>query len=143
MGRSGRAIKSWVGLVAVTGLTAAWPASALAGSRIAPVAATCPPDRPQRVVDASGEDDRCVAREDPKCAPATALRIDAKGEADVCAGADPAAGPSASKTKAPKCRGGFRLQVGTAKDVCEKAGPPLCPSDAILKTIQGEDQCRY
>jgi hypothetical protein len=141
MGRTGCAFASWLGLVAATGVGAAWPSSALAGSRIAPVAALCPPDRPQRVVDASGEGDRCVAREDPKCPPPTTLRTDAKGEADACVAAD--AGPNAPKAKVPKCRGGFRLQVGTAKDVCEKSGPPLCPSGAILKTMRGEDQCRY
>jgi hypothetical protein len=130
-------------VVVVAGLAAAWPPSAPAGSRIAPVAAQCPRDRPQRVVDGDGENDRCVAREEPKCPPPLALRVDAKGEADVCAAVDPAAGPNASKTRAPKCGGGFRLRVGTAKDVCEKAGPPLCPSEAILKTMRGEDQCRY
>jgi hypothetical protein len=131
-------------IVTTVGLaTALLETSLFAGSRIAPVAARCPPELAQRVVDAEGENDRCVAREAPTCPPGTALRADGQGEADVCDLAGSTEAASSKKVKAPKCRGGFRLRVGQGRDACEKTAPPLCPSGAILKTVQGEDQCRY
>ena len=119
------------------------PRPALEAARIAPVAAVCPPDRPQRLIDQEGEHDRCLAREDAKCPAGAALRPDAKGEADVCEVAGSGDSGKATKTKAPSCRRDFRLHVRAGKDVCEKTGPPLCPSGALLKTGRGEDQCRY
>jgi len=131
-------------LVAATCVAAAVaPASLLAGSRIAPVAAMCPGERPQRAIDADGERDRCVARADPKCPGGAELGTDVRGQADACAVAGSTRGTSAGKGKPPKCGSGFRLQVAAGKDTCEKAGPPLCPPDSKLNARPGEDQCRY
>ena len=131
-------------LVAATCVAAAVaPASLLAGSRIAPVAAMCPAERPQRAIDADGERDRCVARADPKCPSGAEPRTDVTGQADACVVAGSTSGTNASKGKPPKCGSGFRLQVAAGKDACEKSGPPLCPSGSSLKARQGEDQCRY
>ena len=115
----------------------------LAGSRIAPVAASCPAERPQRAIDADGERDRCVARADPTCPSGAELRIDVTGRADACVVAGSTSGTNAGKGKPPKCGSGFGLRVAAGKDACEKAGPPLCPSGSRLTARPGEDQCRY
>ncbi len=122
---------------------AAAPASLLAGSRIAPVAALCPAERPQRATDADGERDRCVARADPKCPSGAEPQTDVTGQADACVVAGSTDGTNAGTGKPPKCGSGFRLQVAAGKDACEKSGPPLCPSGSSLKARRGEDQCRY
>lgn len=131
-------------LVAAACLAAAVaPALLLAGPRIAPVASRCPPELPQRAIDADGESDRCLARAEPKCPGGTELRTDVTGPADACAVAESAGGAKAGKAKPPKCGREFRLRVAAGKDACEKAGPPLCPPDSRLKTRRGEDQCQY
>jgi hypothetical protein len=131
-------------LVAAAGVAAALaPASLLAGSRIAPVAAMCPAERPERAIDADGERDRCVARADPTCPSGAEPRTDVTGPADACVVAGSTSGANAGKGKPPKCGSGFRLRVAAGKDACEKAGPPLCPSGSSLMAKRGEDQCHY
>ena len=119
------------------------PASLLAGPRIAPVAAVCPADRPERAIDADGVNDRCVARAEAACPGGAEFRTDATGVADACVAAGSAGGASAGKGKPPKCGSGFRLRVAAGKDACEKAGPSSCPSGSRLETRRGEDLCRY
>ena len=76
---------SFAYLVAATGLVAALaPPSLLAGPRIAPVAAACPAERPERAIDADGVNDRCVARAEAACPGGAELRTDATGVADAC-----------------------------------------------------------
>ena len=133
----------WTSLVG-----AAWmvlsvaPASLLAGAKIADVTATCPPDLPQRSKDADGVRDRCLARADPKCAEGAALRLDVRGETDLCVAAG-AASTGTDVGAPPKCGSGFHLRVAAGKDVCEKSGPPTCPTGFQLKPKAGEDQCHY
>jgi hypothetical protein len=131
-------------LVAVTWVAAiVAPGSLLAGSRIAPVAAACPAERPQRAKDADGVQDRCVNRAEPQCAIGAELQADMTGQADSCVVAGSASGTKAAKGKKPGCGSGFRLQVAAGKDACENAGPPVCPKGAKLEARPGEDQCRY
>ena len=125
----------WVATVVV-------PASLLAGPRIAPVAATCSAEQPQRAIDADGVRDRCVARADPQCGRGAELRTDATGPADACVVPGSTSG-KAAKSKTPGCGSGYRLQVAAGKDACENAGPPVCPKGSKLEARPGEDQCRY
>jgi hypothetical protein len=127
-------------LVATAGAAITTPAALLAGPRIAPVAAVCPMDQRERVIDADGERDHCVGRTAPKCATGAELRVDVEEKADLCVAAGSG---GAEKGKAPKCSNGFRLQKVAGKDVCERSSPPVCPSGATLKVGQGEDQCHY
>jgi len=128
-------------LVAATGLAAAIaPSSLLAGPRIAPVAAACPAERPERAIDADGVNDRCVARAEAMCPSGAELRTDVTGVADACVAAG---STSTNKGKTPKCGSGFRVRVAAGKDACEKAGPSSCPSGSRLEPKQGEDLCRY
>lgn len=124
-------------------VAAAAPASLLAGPRIAPVAAICPAERPERAIDADGVNDRCLARAEATCPGGAELRTDATGVADACVVAGSAGGASAGKGKPPKCESGFRLHVAAGKDACEKAGPSSCPSGSHLEPRRGEDLCRY
>ena len=131
-------------LVAAAVVAAAMTAAPLvAGPRIAPVAATCPPERSERATDADGVRDRCLTRADPVCAKGAELRTDAAGPADACVAAGSTSGPDAGKGKPPKCESGFRLRAAAGKDACEKAAAPLCPKGSNYQPKPGEDQCHY
>jgi hypothetical protein len=133
--------RSWTWAAAATLVLLATGASTpvQAGKRIAGVGAVCPPDAPDKQIDASGDRDACVARRAATCGPQQRLVLDASGERDRCV----AEGASAASGKKPSCPPGLDLEVKSSADVCERVAKPVCAEGSHLATRQREDVCRY